>query len=95
MYYVYILKSLKDNTLYKGFTSDLSKRCAEHNSGKSNFTSTKTPWILVYFEIYSQKDIAIKREKYLKSAAGRRFIKTLDLFHEINPTFNRSSPLPE
>ena len=83
MFYVYILRSLTDNSLYKGFTANLSNRVMEHNEGKSTFTSTKKPWVLVYFEIFNLKEEAIKREKYLKSAAGRRFIKTLDLSCEI------------
>ena len=83
MYYVYILKSLKDNSLYKGCTQNLANRLIEHNSGKSTFTSTKMPWILVYFELFIDKSVAIRREKYFKTAAGRKFIKTLDLSNEL------------
>lgn len=83
MFYVYILRSLIDNSLYKGFTTNLPNRLDEHNKGKSTFTSTKKPWALVYFEILKTKEEAVKREKYFKSAAGRRFIKTLDLATEI------------
>ncbi len=84
MYYTYILKSLKDNSLYKGFTNNLENRLLEHNSGKSQYPSTKTPWVIVYYETFTDKDSAIKREKYFKSAAGRRFIKTLDLSIKIS-----------
>ena len=83
MFYVYILKSLKDNSLYKGYTQNLSTRLKEHNTGKSSFTSTKMPWIVVYFETFTDKSEAIKREKYFKTAAGRKFIKTLDIANEI------------
>lgn len=41
------------------------------------------PWILVYFELFKDKSVAIRREKYFKTGAGRKFIKTLDLANEI------------
>ena len=37
----------------------------------------KLPWIIFYQEEYVQKQTALKREKYLKSGAGRRFIRSL------------------
>ena len=79
MYYVYILKCQADGSLYKGYTNDLDRRLAEHNSGKSDYTSRKGPWELVYHESFETKEDAIKREKYFKSSAGRRFIKKLDI----------------
>jgi putative endonuclease len=78
-YYIYILRSKKDGSFYKGFTNDLSRRLHEHNSGKSQFTSSKIPWELIYWEEFNTKAEAIYREKYLKSAAGRRYIKKLNL----------------
>ena len=78
-YYVYIIRSKVDGTLYKGYTSDLDRRIREHNSGKTNYTSRKVPWELVYSEEYEVLEDALKREKYFKSAAGRRFIKKLNL----------------
>jgi len=79
MYYVYILKSLQDGSLYKGQTEDLDQRIRQHNLGKSAYTSRKRPWELVYIEEYALREEAIIRERYLKSAAGRRFIKSLNL----------------
>jgi putative endonuclease len=76
MYTVYVLKSLKDGSFYKGFSKNLLKRVKEHNLGKSLYTSKKIPWIVVYFEEYFSLEEAIKREKYFKSAAGRKFLKT-------------------
>ena len=78
-YYVYIIRSKVDGTLYKGYTSDLDRRIREHNSGKTNYTSRKVPWELVYSEEYEVLEDALKREKYFKTAAGRRFIKKLNL----------------
>ena len=79
MYYVYILKSLRDNTLYKGQTENLEVRLKQHNSGKSDYTSRKAPWKLVYFEEYNTREEALMREKFLKTAGGRKFVKQLNL----------------
>ena len=75
MFYTYILQSQKDSSLYKGFTENLEKRLVEHNLGKSKYTSSRMPWKIIYKEQFSNKEEAIKREKYFKSAAGRRWIK--------------------
>ncbi len=77
MYYVYILKSEKNNKLYKGFTNDLKRRLSEHNSGKSTFTSQNGHWELVYYEAFKNKIDAQKEEKFLKSGKGRERIKFL------------------
>ena len=75
MYYVYVLKSLKDGSLYKGHCQDLQKRLAEHNSGSTHSIKGKTPFEIIYFETFDERVEAIKREKYFKSAAGRRYLK--------------------
>jgi putative endonuclease len=79
MYYVYILKSKIDGSLYKGQTENLQNRLHQHNSGKTLSTSKKRPWDIFYFEQFDTREQALKREKYFKSAAGRRFIKKLNL----------------
>ena len=61
--------------LYVGFTENLTRRLAEHNSGKSKFTSGYLPWKVIYTEDVSDRLEARKREKYLKTAAGKRFLK--------------------
>lgn len=66
MYYIYILKSKKDNKLYVGLTNDLRKRLIEHNHGLTKSTEYRRPLVLIYYEAYiSQKDAQI-REKKLK-----------------------------
>jgi len=77
MYYVYILKSLKNNKLYKGFTNDLKRRVYEHNIGNSVYTKNNGPWKLIYYEaFYSEKDARIE-EAFLKSGKGKERIKYL------------------
>jgi putative endonuclease len=65
-YYVYIIRSLKDGTFYKGFTEDYLQRLSDHNAGFSNYTSHKIPWQLVYAEEHPSKRLALIREKKLK-----------------------------
>ena len=74
MFYTYVLFSPKLNKRYIGSTSDLTKRLAEHNAGKSRFTKSGIPWILVYSESYSSNSDARKRELFLKSGFGRKFL---------------------
>ena len=72
-YFVYILQSQSDSSFYTGLTIDIERRIKEHNSGHSIYSSKHRPWKLVYSEILPTLQDARKREKYLKSAAGRKF----------------------
>ncbi len=66
-YYVYILASRKKGTMYIGVTSDIVKRVWEHKEKfVKGFTSRYNIDRLVYYEIYSDPENAIKREKRLK-----------------------------
>ena len=69
MYYVYILKSLKQNLIYVGYTTNLKQRVVSHNSDNSSdsFTYRNRPWKLVYYESYLNEDDARDREKNLKN----------------------------
>ncbi len=75
VYYVYILQSLKDKSLYVGYSSDLKKRLKKHNLGRAVSTKDKIPLKIIYYEAYLDRKDAIGREKFLKSGAGWRFIK--------------------
>ena len=81
--YVYILKSLITPKTYVGMTDDLMRRLAEHNSFKHFYTKRHAPWQIVWREEYDTLKDARAREKYLKSAAGRRFLKDV-VFKEGN-----------
>jgi len=66
MYYVYLLKSKKDNKLYIGLTNDLKKRLIEHNQGLNKSTKYRRPLVLIYYEAYSSLEDAQIRERKLK-----------------------------
>jgi len=74
MVQVYVLWSNKLQKRYVGFSSDLVKRLSEHNSGKSPFTKRGISWKLIYNEEYLTETEARKREKFLKSGVGRKFL---------------------
>ena len=75
MCYVYILRSSKDNKLYVGSTRNLKKRINAHNSGKVRSTKSREPFKLIYFEKLEDYTKARKRENYLKTGSGRKWIK--------------------
>jgi putative endonuclease len=75
LWYVYVLESAKDKRWYTGCTNNLNERIIEHNSGKVYATKSRRPLIFIYCEISLSKNDAYRREKYLKSGMGKRYIK--------------------
>ncbi len=75
MYFVYILQSLKDKKLYFGYTENLENRFSLHVNGKVTSTKNRRPLELIYYEAYKNQLDAKKREIFLKSGSGHRFIK--------------------
>lgn len=75
MYYVYILKSKKDNKLYVGKTQNLKRRFLEHNSGKVISTKNRKPFELLFYEAFKNKTDAGRDELFFKSGYGREIIK--------------------
>ena len=73
--YVYVLRSMADARFYVGLTGDLPARLALHNTGRITSTKKRLPWELVYWEGCLNKSDAARREKYLKTAWGKRYIK--------------------
>ncbi len=75
MFTVYVLYSASFNKIYIGYTSNLDDRMLSHNSlGKKGYTLKFRPWSLVYTEEFATRADAMRREKELKSAKGRKFI---------------------
>jgi putative endonuclease len=76
MYFAYVLKSIEHDYFYKGHCRDLEKRILQHNSGMTESIKPYIPFKLIYFEQFETEQEAIIREKYFKTSAGRRFLKT-------------------
>lgn len=65
-YYTYVL-ICSDNTLYTGFTTDITKRIKTHNSKKgAKYTRTRIPVKLIYYEVFDDKSSALKKERVIK-----------------------------
>ena len=75
MHFVYVLFSFKFNRSYVGMTKNIKQRLSEHNSKKNTSTKAFVPWEVVYTEEYNTQAEARIREKYLKTAGGRRWRK--------------------
>ncbi len=77
MYFAYVLKSIHHDYYYKGHCEDFEKRLAQHNSGMTDSIRPYILFKLVFSEQFQTREEAIAREKYFKSAAGRRFLKKM------------------
>lgn len=85
-YYVYILSSFKNGSLYIGVTSNLENRIYLHKNGLiEGFTKKYNIKNLVYFEIYDDISNAITREKQIKR--WKRIWK-IELIEKNNPSWN-------
>ena len=81
-YYTYILRCI-DNSLYTGYTTDLEKRIAAHNSGKgAKYTKFRRPVTLAYFETFNTKQEAQRREALIKQMTKREKEKLISLKYE-------------
>ena len=75
MAFVYVIESLTDKTWYTGIALNVETRLKEHNAGKNRFTKGHRPWKIIYSETHSNWQEARNREKYLKSASGKRWLE--------------------
>ena len=75
-YYTYVLYSSQFDKIYIGYTSDLEARLLSHNSlATKGWTVRFRPWEILFYEEFQLKAEAMKREKELKSARGRLYIR--------------------
>lgn len=86
-FFVYVLVSAATGRRYVGQTCDLARRLAEHNDARHNArkytTRQKGPWRLLLQEGYASRKEAMRRERWLKSGAGRQWL---------DETLGRASP---
>ncbi|MBL7719021.1 MAG: GIY-YIG nuclease family protein [Flavipsychrobacter sp.] len=75
-FYTYIIQSLADEAFrYKGHCIELQERLKQHNSGPTKSIKHKAPFKVVYYETSTTRAEAIEKEKYWKTAAGRRYLQ--------------------
>ena len=75
MFYVYVLKSLRNAKRYVGYSAKLpEQRLVEHNTGTNKWTRNNGPFEFVYSEPYEIKTEAIQRERFLKCGQGRKWL---------------------
>lgn len=77
MYYVYLIKSLRTNWHYVGYTENLKRRFGEHQKGLSQATKPYRPFELIFYEAYKAMADAKRREEYLKTDKGKRALKLM------------------
>jgi predicted GIY-YIG superfamily endonuclease len=76
MFYTYVIESIPfPGELYRGHSSDLKQRVAEHNAGKCQHTSKHLPWKIKFYVAFETEQLAIQFERYLKTGSGHAFSK--------------------
>jgi putative endonuclease len=77
-FFTYALYSKAHDKIYIGYTFNLEGRLLYHNQfATKGYTLKFRPWEIIHSEVFSTKEEALKREKQLKSANGRLFIRSL------------------
>lgn len=76
MFYVYVLRSKKDERCYTGLTEDLRKRFKEHTDQIRGATKGRGPFEIIYYEACADRLDAARREIYLKTGMGKRYLKS-------------------
>ncbi len=84
MYYVYVLKSLKDGNIYTGYTANLEKRYKRHCDGLVISTKDRRPLVLVYFETFLSSADAHQEELYLKSGGHAKNVLKLRIKNSLD-----------
>jgi len=80
MFYAYILQSVRHpDRLYRGHSSDLKQRLADHNAGNCPHTAKFAPWKLRFYAAFETLRQAQQFEAYLKTGSGHAFAKRRSL----------------
>lgn len=76
-FYVYVLRSIKRDFIYIGYTKNLKQRFSQHNNGESVSTKHYSPFDLIHYEAYRNINDAKRRELYFKTTKGKITLKTM------------------
>jgi len=82
-FYLYIIYSKSFNRWYIGSSNNIHDRLRRHNAGNSKSTKSYRPWLLLYYEEFTTRSEAVKREYYLKSIKGYKDL--LNIKNKVNP----------
>jgi putative endonuclease len=74
MYFIYVIKSITHSNRYIGSTEDIPQHLTDHNNGKCRYTDGRKPWALIYEEEFGTRSEAMRRERFLKSGQGRKWL---------------------
>jgi putative endonuclease len=75
MFYIYFLKSLKNNDIYIGSCQDVFIRLLRHNRGCVKSTKGYRPWKLIYYESVESRSEAVKKERFYKTIEQKTIIR--------------------
>ena len=74
-YFVYVLRSLKNNDIYVGSTENIDKRVKLHNLGKVRSTRGYRPWKLLEYQEFNSRSEAVEAERFLKTGQQKEILK--------------------
>ncbi len=74
-YFVYVLKSLRNNDIYIGSTENLINRVKLHNLGKVKSTKGYKPWQFLEAKEFNTRSEAVRYEKFLKTHQQKEILK--------------------
>ncbi|MDY0254782.1 MAG: GIY-YIG nuclease family protein [Tenuifilaceae bacterium] len=77
LFFVYALVSQIDGRIYVGMSQNVRRRLSEHNQGKVQSTRPYTPWRLFFSEPVGDSEQARIKEKYYKTASGKRKLRAI------------------
>jgi putative endonuclease len=76
-HYVYVLFSKRCQRTYVGETASPEQRLKQHNAGKVRSTKAFAPWERIILECHETRILALERERWLKTRAGRDYLRTI------------------
>lgn len=75
MYFVYFLKSEKNGDVYVGSCQNINVRLIRHNRGLVRSTKAYVPWKLIYFEEFSTRSEAFRKEMFFKTGQQKELLR--------------------
>ena len=75
MHYTYVLLGKREGGFYTGYSADLRQRLGQHHQGRVRWTASRQPVRLVYYEACVSQEDVLRRERFLKSGKGKRYLR--------------------